>query len=212
MEANPLKPLSGAIADPLVITFRAGGWALALLFLGVLILLVAFFFGSGVGGFLIGLIGVSLLSFALWYIYIKDVRELVKAHKLCSDNKKLIDTVQQTAVLLTEMSFELQALAFKNSQQLSAVVNQVRQAIAGWDSFPLVGQLPGMSHLVQIATSSVAIQVTDLSKVIVSINDSMNQVIGNTRTALVEAKPKLLEEYLEQLQQAHAGLKKLLAA
>jgi hypothetical protein len=70
----PIKLLSEALSEPIVNTYKAGGLGLALLLIGALLTLIAFFFGPGLFGYVILFVGVLLILVLVFLFYLQGIR------------------------------------------------------------------------------------------------------------------------------------------
>src|SRR5208282_6944833 len=108
------KRFSDAISDPLIKAHRAGGFGLTVLTLGAILMLTAFFWNQpGPIRYIIVIVGAILTFFTLAYVYFKEFPRVRRGRASVVDNKEMIDAIQQSAIELTELASDLQALAFK---------------------------------------------------------------------------------------------------
>jgi hypothetical protein len=105
MPSTPRVKLSDAIGAPIVSAYKAGGLGLAFLTLGASLLLAAFRWNDkGVFTYFILGVGTLLIFSTLTLFYFKDLKKLMNAHKGIQQNAELIDTIQQTALEMTELA------------------------------------------------------------------------------------------------------------
>src|SRR5262245_53304874 len=108
-----IKPLSESISSPILKAYTKGGYGLAFLTLGAILMLVAYFSnGGGILSYILLIFGAALIFMTLAYFYFKDFRKLVVARDDVKKNKELIDTIQMIEVEMIELSYNLQALVF----------------------------------------------------------------------------------------------------
>jgi hypothetical protein len=93
------KRFSDAISDPLIKAYRAGGFGLALLTLGAILMLTAFFWNQpGVIRYIVLTIGAVLTFFVLAYVYFREFPRFRRARASVAANKEMIDAIQQSAM------------------------------------------------------------------------------------------------------------------
>jgi len=198
--ATSFKSLSDAATEPLRKAYLAGGFGLTLLTLGAILMLTAFFLNKrDLVTYTVLTTGVVLVLFTILYVYFKDLRRLVNAHASIKSNKDLIDAVQHTAVELTELASDMQALAFKHANEVSQVLVSVR---------PILANIPIVSKIVEGETFTKAAQ---LSTTIVETTQKTRKVIEDLRKALIESNPVYLKQYLADIQQYRQTIEKVLA-
>ena len=183
-----IKPLSDAVTDMLTKTFKAGGFALAILGLGALFMLAAFFLDrpNPVRFAVLG-VGVSLEFFTIFYVYIKELRPESEAREPLRRNKDMLDAIQRIGLELTALVGDLQSLAFKNANQVSQVLT------------PLRPYLQSLSLEYKLGATDSIIQVDNISKTIMDSADKINSVITGLQQALSESNPVPLKGYLDDL-------------
>lgn len=197
----PIKEWSEALSEPLLKLYSGGGWALALLFLGSLFLLVGALLAGGFGRVWLSFIGFVLLLAAGGYILVMDVRVKLRSSPLTAENKELINVVQEAALLLTDLSHQLQAYAFKHQDTFTRPRYTARQVVEEIQrSFRFAG-LPGIAEL----------ERGDYPKAVVEIRQYVAKTIEQVKDALVEANPILLREFVEKLKAATLLMNALLA-
>ena len=194
-----IKPLSDAISKPITDAYKVGGLGLSFLTLGAILMLIAFFWNDKtiLTYFIFG-IGTILIFATLAYFYFNDLRKLLKAQNAIQQNKELIDTIQQTAIEMTEFAYTLQALTFKHADQVSTVIQVVRPQIR---NLPIIGKY---------ADSEAMTKVETLSSNIVYSAQKAKEVIVDLEKALINSDPNNLKKYLEQLHEYKVDIQKLL--
>ena len=88
---------------------------------------------------------------------------------------------QHTAVELTELASDMQALAFKHANEVSQVLVSVR---------PILASIPIVSRIVEGEAFSKA---AELSSTIVATTQKTRKVIEDLRKALIESNPVYLQ-------------------
>lgn len=197
--ASDFKRFSDAISDPLIKAYRAGGFGLALLTFGAILMLTASF--RGVPPWIrpiFVLLGALLTFFVLAYVYFKEFPRVRRARASVAANKEMIDAIQESAIELTGIASDLQALAFKNANQIADVLTVAR---------PLIRKIPLLG---QAADSEAMARAEGLSRLIVTSTQNARQLIADLQQALIEANPKYLKVHLEDLKRYRGEVNKML--
>jgi hypothetical protein len=198
--ASNFKSIADATTEPLRKAYLAGGFGLSLLTLGAILMLTAFFLNHrDVITYVLLSTGVFLVLFTVLYVYFKELHRLVKVHASIKSNKELIDTVQRTAVELTGLASDLQALAFKHASEVSAAISLAR---------PILSNVPLISKLLD---SEAFTKAQLLSSAIVVTTQKARKVIDDLRSALTDANAEHLKKYLADIQKYHETVENLLA-
>jgi hypothetical protein len=205
-----IKPLSEALSEPLVKAYKVGGYGLVFVFAGTMLLLVALFFGEGILRYFVGVLGASMILAVLGLFYFQDIKKLVDANKNIQKNQELIDTVQETAIQMTDLAYTLQALAFKNADEIATVLTQVRSRVKDVASIPLLSNIPGVEQIGKVVDNRYVVKAEDLSKSIVATTATTKTVIEDVKTALIKSNPTQLRKYLDSLKRMDIVAKKLL--
>src|SRR5688500_7936957 len=88
------RPLSDALSRPLIGAYRVGGFGLAFLLLGaILILLSATLFSGGLT-YLIALTGFFLVVVPCYFFWLKEMRPLAVGHRRVQESAEIVDAVQ----------------------------------------------------------------------------------------------------------------------
>ncbi len=130
-------------------------------------------------------------SSTLIYFYFKDLKKLIKTHESIRKNAELIDTIQQTALEMTELADSLQALVFKHASQVKQTIEDIR----------LIGH---------IAETQGTRQAEALSPSIVKTTENVKFVIRDLKTALIESDAAGLNKYLAQVREYRTEIRDLL--
>jgi len=183
--STDFKRFSDAISDPLIKAHRAGGFGLTLLTLGAILMLTAFIWNQpGPIRYIVVIVGAILTFFTLAYVYFKEFPRMRRARTSVAANKEMIDAIQQSAIELAEIASDLQALAFKNANQIAEVLTVARPLIR---KIPLIGKA---------ADSETMVRVEGLSQLIVTSTQNARKIIVDLQQALIEANPKYLKTHL----------------
>jgi hypothetical protein len=195
------KRFSDAISDPLIKAQRAGGFGLTILTLGAILMLTAFFINQpGPVRYVVLIVGTILTFFTLAYVYFKEFPRVRRARASVVANKEMIDAIQQSAIELTGIASELQALAFKNASLIAEVLAQAR---------PLIRKIPVLG---MAADSETMVKAEGLSRLIVTSTQNASKIVLDLQKALVEADPKYLKSHLEDLRRYRAEVNRMLVS
>lgn len=194
------RSFSSAISDPLRKAYQAGGYGLAILTLGAILMLTAFFWQQqGPVRYVVLAVGTILTFFTLAYVALKEFPRLKRAQESLAANKEMIDAVQLSAVELTELVSDLQALAFKNANQIAEILDLAR---------PLMRKIPVIG---EYADSEAIVKAEGFSKWIVSSTQNARKVVVDLQKSLLEADPTYLKAHLEDLSRYRGEVQRMLA-
>lgn len=194
------KPLSEAIFEPVNKAYKAGGFGLAFLTSGAFLMLIGFLLSDrGPLTYLLVGTGFLLIISTCLLFYLKDIRPLMKIQTHIEENTELLDAIQRSALEMTELASDLQALAFKHASQVSAVIQVIRPQIR---ALPVVGKL---------ADSDALLTADTLSANIVQTTRKAKQIIHDIEDALTKADPTCLKKYLVELKELRTEIEDLLA-
>ena len=200
LTSTGFKHVSDSVSAPLLRAYGAGGFGLAFLTLGAILMLTAFFLNQpGPVRYTVLAVGALLTFFTLIYVYVKELLPLKRAQAAAVENKEMIDAIQQAAIELTDLASDFQALAFKNASQIAQVLTEAR---------PILRNIPLIGH---VADSELVVQADDLSGLIVSTSQSTREVISNLQKALVEANPSYIKAHLADLANYRGQIGQMLA-
>lgn len=157
-----------ALSAPIVKAYKAGGYGLVFVFVGTMLLLLALFFGKGALGYVVGVVGAFMILAVLGLFYIQDIKKLRDVNNTIRRNQEPIDTVQETAIQMTDLAYTLQALAFKNAEEIAVAVTQVRKTVKDATAIPVLSNIPGIERIVRITDNDFIVRADDLSKSIVA--------------------------------------------
>jgi hypothetical protein len=207
---SSVKPLSDAIATPILKAYKAGGFGLVFVFVGTLLLLVALFFGEGLPRYIAAAVGTLMIFFVLVLFYFQDIKKLQQASVTINRNAELVDTIQQTAIEMTDLASHLQSLAFKHADEVAVLITQIRERLAQIKSLPIVSGIPGIDKIAAISENKHIVRANDLAASIVKSTETAKEIIKEVRIALVECDPKRLSKYLTELRALDEKTKALL--
>jgi hypothetical protein len=144
------------------------------------------------------LVGAFLTFFVVAYVYFKEFPRVQQARASVAANKDMIDAIQQSAIELTSIASDLQALAFKNANQIAEFLTMARPLIR---SIPLLGS---------VADSEAMTKAEGLSRLIVTTTQNAQRVITDLQQALIEANPKYLKAHLGDLKRYRDEVNRML--
>lgn len=196
------RNLSEAIFAPVNRAYKLGGLGLAFLSLGAFMMLsVALVVDQPT--LLSGVVAVSgfvLVMATCALFYVKDIRPMFRLQRNIHENKELIDAVQKTAIEMTEMASDLQALLFKHADQIASIIHMLRPKI---HAIPMLGP--------SLANHQLLNRAEDLSATIVHATKRAKSVIADVEAALVNSDPSNLKIYLGELHELRDRIEQLLA-
>lgn len=210
INTTDVKPLSEAISDPILKAYKAGGYGLVFVFTGTLMLLVTLFVERGIFSFILAVLGTIMILAVLYLFYFQDIKKLKDLHTSMQQNQELIDTVQATAIQMTDLAYDLQALSFKYADEVAEIITLIRENIHRVTTLPMISDIPGIEIVSKVADNTYIVRAEDLSKSIVTTTVTAKSVIEDIKTALVNSDPALLNKYLAQIQELDLIAKGLL--
>jgi hypothetical protein len=197
---DQVKPLSDAIIEPITKAYRVGGFGLAFLLLGAIMILLGALISVGDFVYPLAFVGLLLIVIPCYFFYVKEIRPVSAARKLAAQNREMVDAVQATAIEVTNLTLVLQALAFKHAGQMVEVLEAARPQIK---AIPVIGG----------AIDSRLLGKTDeLARTIVSATGNVQEIVESIQEALVHSDAKRLQVYLQQVKQVEAQVKTVLAS
>ena len=205
-----IKPLSESLSNPIIKSYKAGGLGLVFVFLGTLLLLLALYIGKGILCYLVAALGSLMILSVLYLFYFQDIKKLKDLNASIKNNRELIDTVQAAAIQMTDLAYDLQALAFKNADEIANTITTIRQNLKGLKHVPLLSKTPGFDKVSGLADNKYVLRAEDLSKSIVNFTTTAKEVIENVKTSLVESDPNPLKGYLKQISDLEGKTRELL--
>ena len=183
-----VKNLSDAIIEPITKAYRVGGFGLAFLLLGALMMLTATVMSKSAISYLLAFVGFVLVALPCYFFYVKEILPIARVQESVKQSREMIDTVQATALSMTELTLDLQALAFKHADQVTRALDLARPQIR---ALPVVGQLADHPALTN---------ADRLSKAIVATTRSIKEIVADLQVALVRSDPGPLRKYLQEVE------------
>lgn len=209
-EVQDMKPLSEALLEPLVNAHKVGIYGLAFGLVGTMLLVATLFLEERILRYLIGALGASIILMALGLFYFQTTKKLIDVNRSIQKKQELINTVQETAIQMTDLAYTIQALAFKNANELATAITQVRNSIKDVTVLPVLSKIPGVEQINKIADNRYVVKAEDLSKSIVATTVTAKVVIEDVKTALIQSDLVQLKKYFAQLKKIDVEAKGLL--
>jgi hypothetical protein len=201
-EAVAGRPLSEALASPLIGAYRAGGFGLAFLLLGAAILTGAGFADRGPVTFVLLGIGILLVLIPCCFFFIKEIRPIDRARKAVASNEELINELQQAAVSTAQLGLMLQSVVYKHSRDVNAVLSTTRSQLR---------RIPfGLAR--QLADQPALVNADSLAASVVSFSERAEGVLREVNAAIVESDAARLRRYVDEADKLKASIRALLAA
>ncbi len=185
--------LSDAIFGPIQKAYRVGGFALAFLGVGVLMMLTVFLSDTtDWRGKVLFAVGVLLVLATGVLFLLRDVMPLFRVQQRIAENREFIDAVQRTAIDLTTVLDSVQELAVENAERVTEAFDKLRPVVR---ALPVVGA---------VADSGPVVSTAATARKIVEIATKSRNVIANVREALISSNPEPLRQYSAELEQISA--------
>ncbi len=109
--------LGESILAPIIKGYQIGGMALALILVGTALLLTAVAADPGLISNVCASVGALIIFSTLVRLYFVDLKKAQKFKESIKDNEELLNSIQDTAIQMTELSSHLQSLAFKHADK-----------------------------------------------------------------------------------------------
>ena len=103
-QSTDLVKLGSAVLDPIIKGYKAGGAALALILVGTVLLLAAVAKGPSVTSYVAAGSGAIVIIAILARVYFFELKDARRAAKTLKDNQDLLNSIQESAIQLTEIS------------------------------------------------------------------------------------------------------------
>lgn len=116
--------------------YRAGGFALVFIFIGILAMLTGHFFGGPLSNWIFG-IGALLNIVCLGFFLYVQLSGPIKARQAIQENKEMMDSIQEIALELTRTSSLLQSFMFKHIKQVDQILDTAVPILV---KIPFVGE------------------------------------------------------------------------
>lgn len=209
-ESNVVTPLSDALSGGIARIYTLGGLGLTFVFVGALMLLTSALIPRGPISLVLAGIGLISILVVIVLFYQREIRPMRDVRRSITANAELVDVVQETALAMTALAKDLQALSFKHASEIATLV--VRFKDWARERGQLVAALPGGTKLVErLIDNEYTHQAVDLSETIVRTTESAEKIISDIETALVHSDPSGLKRYVAQIRDLDERLKGVLA-
>ncbi|GHJ43393.1 hypothetical protein Cs7R123_07350 [Catellatospora sp. TT07R-123] len=196
------RSLADALAAPLLGAYRAGGFGLAFLLLGATILTGAGFVDRGPVTYVLLGIGILLVLIPCYFFFIKEIRPIDRARKAVVSNEELINQLQQAAVSAAQLGLMLQAVVYKHSRDVNALLNLTRSQL---QHIPF-----GLAR--KLADQPALVNADALAAGVVSFSEQAEEVLREINAAIVEADAARLRKYIDEADKLKASIRAVLTA
>ena len=189
---TPEVKLSEKILGSVIRGWEVGGYALALLVLAAATLVMACLlalWGREQPAIAFLLVGTAVLLFVGYNFYVKAIIPAKRATERIEQNSAMVDTVQEVALILTDIISQLNDYALLNTEAIVSTVEHVKEQIA---------RLPGGSFLVG---SSYFAKGENLARGVRQVAASSRNVVTDVRDSITKADVSRLGNHLEDLKQ-----------
>ena len=210
----PVKLLSEALSEPIVNTYKAGGLGLALLLIGTLLTLIAFFFGPSLFGYVILFVGVFLILVLVFLFYFQGIRPLQHGEGQIKKNEEIVNTVQASAMDMVDLARELNKLTLAHVGEVTALITQYQQVVEG--ILPRVQQIatrfkvPGADKISEIVNNKYVLKEKALLASILLTADKTKEILEEIKDALSQSDVELLKESQRQVKELIQNIRELL--
>ena len=202
--------LGASVLEPIVKGYKVGGMALALILVGTALLLTAVVSGRGAVTYICASVGAIIILAILSRLYFVDMKKAKNLRDSMKDNEELLNSIQDTAIQMTELSSHLQSLAFKHADKIGPVVTQVRNTVKLVTDIPLVGNTEIGKKVAGLADHEKVKNAEQLSHDIVEYTEAAKEVIEDIKIALTQLDPEPIREYSKKIESIDEKLKKIL--
>ncbi|MEU3488697.1 hypothetical protein [Streptomyces massasporeus] len=141
-----------------------------------------------------------MIAVPCYFFYVKEIRPIRKAQEAVSRNKEVIDEIHATAISLMELSFLLQSLAFKHSEQTAEMLRILR---------PKMRAIPVIRRF---ADSSLLSRSDSMAQAIVGATRGSQELLEDIDRALRESDIRRLKKYRKKLGDLKRRVNDVLAA
>jgi|GEM_PF-2349858 len=193
MPKDSIVPISDSLAKSLERLFKAGGFALAFGFAGLLLIMVANFSSTDLK-LPIFIVGCILTFICLFFFLFSSLRAR-KVTQRIKDDFPLLDALQHTSLQVTELASVTQSYVFKHLAKVQKAIETVSPMI---ESLPVIGPAAKKVGLTDSAK---------LSVVIVAATEGTKEVVLGLQEAIRTGDLKAIQKYGKQLDIALRDLK-----
>jgi len=195
------RPLADALSSPLVDAYRVGGFGLAFLLLGSAMLSGAGLTDTSLVSYILVVAGLILILIPCYFFYIKEVRPIGRARQAVARNEEIINEMQRAAMSTTQLGLMLQAVVYKHSKDVNAVLRTTRAQLRRIP-VPFVSGLADQPALTSADT---------LAQGVLELSEKTEGILGEINSAILESDPTRLKKYVGELEHIKTGIRALLA-
>jgi len=152
-----------------------------------------------------------MIILVLILFYLQDIKKLKQANDSIKDNRELIDAVQETAIAMTDLAYNMQSIAFKHADAVNLLLVAVREKLNEVGSIPGVSHIPWADKLFKFGDNKHLVRTEKFSAAIVNTAESARTIIDEIRTALIKSDPFIIRKYLKEVRGLDEKAKALLA-
>ena len=202
--------LGSSVLDPIVKGYEVGGMALALILVGTALLLTAVISDPGTVSYICAGVGAIIILAILSRLYFVDMKRAKNFKDSIKDNEELLNSIQDTAIQMTELSSHLQSLAFKHADKVGPLVTQVRDTVKLVTGIPMVGNTELGKKVAGLADHERVKDTEKLSHDIVEYTEAAKEVIEDIKISLIQLNPGPIKEYSKKIESLDEKLKLIL--
>ena len=196
---NDIVRASEALDAPLAKLYRIGGYELALIFAGALLLLSGRYYELppefSLVSAIVPIAGAICLLGAVAMIFFTKIRGVAEIRRELNEKAEFIDNMQLATLELTTGARILHEEVFKHSDKVAAVVREMKNEVK---IIPVVGNK--LADAIGAADKRLESHVVYYSGQIKEIAQEIDSSVRNV-------DPKALSGYVERLRQLHAKLR-----
>lgn len=202
--------LGSTIFDSITKGYQIGGMALALILVGTALLLTAVASDPGANSYVCAAVGAILILAILLRFYFVDMKKAKDFRDSIKDNKDLLNSIQDTAIQMTELSSHLQSLAFKHADKVGPAMAQIRDIISVFADIPVIANTELGKKVTSLSEHEKLKGLEQMSHDIVEYTEAAKEVIEEIKIALTQLDPVPIRQYCTTIAKLDEKLKLLL--
>jgi hypothetical protein len=175
--------------------FKLGGFALVYISVGLVLMLIGHLYASPVSAWIFAVGAVINMSYLGLFLFLQ-LRGPLQTSRVLKENRQLMDTLQETAISLTDVIGKIQTLMLIHSENISRILQQIA---------PVLGRIPGLNAIDFSA-------VENTNKLIVDTTERTKEIVDDIQDALIRADVQAFKRYAGELERATTTLKEALRA
>jgi hypothetical protein len=179
-----ITKISDVLSGSLTRLYAAGGLALVLIFVGLILMI----FGNANDSLLPSTVGACLIGALTAFFLYTQLRGPYKAKRAIERNARVIDAIQEIALELTKEISLLQSLLFRYETLTAEFLD------AG---LRLAEVIPGVRQRLEQAPP--VVRTREFAKLVVDASTQAETVIGDVEDALTKADVRRLTQYASDL-------------